>query len=479
MNRPAGSLQRRLTIATITIVGVALAALSATTYAVYRRNARERFDERLADAARAVALMVETHADRPWELEGTLLATLDQSRGASSFQVWMDDGSVLAHYPPLASHLPRPPLGAAPRHETVQLPDGSSARLYRAWVQPRPGPAAAPARRIAVAVMRDTSQLEGRLSRLRATLWVSTLGVVLLAGLVAWLVIRRSLRSVARLSASIASIDASSLEKRLDLDGLPDELLPPFAKLNELLARIERSMTREREFSADVSHELRTPLAGLRTILAVSSSRAASDHRTALREALTIVAQIEATVENLLAFARLGAGQTTDHHLEEVYLADLAQACFTPFGDAAHRRRLTFENRIAPEVSISCDRLKLRLITANLLSNAVQYTAEGGWISVESDLPAGVLLKVRDSGPPIPQDAIAKLFDPLFSIDRSRSGGGEHCGIGLALVHGLCDTLGYRVSVENEPGGAVAFTIASEPTASAVPRMAYATGPGP
>jgi signal transduction histidine kinase len=468
-----------LTIAVVTIVGVALVALSATVYVLFGEASRSRFDERLADTARAVGLMAAAGEARPSE-RAAELATLDQSRGSTSYQVWQEDGSVLARYPPLASPMPRPPDGAAPRFENVRLPDGGSGRLYRAWLEPAPaGSSASTVKRVAVAVLRDTEHLERKLLRLRTTLWVSTLGVVLLAALVVSLVIRRSLRGVARLSASISSIDASSLGERLELRGLPDELRPPFAKVNELLSRIEHAVNRERQFSADVSHELRTPLAGLRTILEVSSSRerAAFEHRTALKESLEVVGQLEAIVENLLALARLGAGQMSDGHQEEVCLADLVEACFAPLGDTARRRHLRFENRIAPQVSLVSDKLKLRLIAANLLSNAVQYTAEGGRISVESDPSLGVVLRVRDSGPAIPNDAIAKLFDPFFRLDHSRSGAGEHCGIGLTLVRGLCDTLRYEASVENEPGGAVAFSITAAPEAGLTSKRGRVSAP--
>lgn len=459
MNAGGGSLRRRLTISLVSIVGAALAGLSITLYVLYSRGSRDRFDERLADAARAAAMMVEPHEQRPWTLAAAALATLDQSRGATSYEVWLGDGSVLARFPPAKDDLPRPSPGASPRLTWIGLPGGRTGRLYQAWVELRPRDPAG--RRVAVAVARDSEQLDRRLSRLRLILFVPTLGVVVLAAAVVSLTIRRSLRHVERLSASIASIDASSLRERLLLHGLPDELKPPFVKLNELLSRIEGSLARERQFNADVSHELRTPLAGLRTILEVSASRdrSAADYRAGLTEALEVVGQVEAIVENLILLARLGSGQITADSREEIRLGDLVRSCFAPYAETSQRRGLTFENRIPPEVTLPSDRVKLRLVLTNLLSNAAEYTAEGGWIAVESDPTRGLVLAVRDSGPAIPEEAVARLFDPFFRLDSARSGNGEHYGIGLALVRGLCDTLGYRVSVQNEASGAVAFTV--------------------
>jgi len=467
VSRHAGSLQRTLTITVIIIVGVALAALSATVYAVYSRGSRERFDERLADAARAAALLVGRDGLRPSDLESDLLPTLDQSRGATSFQIWNEDGSVLARYPPLARFVLRPPEGAPASFETIRLSEGGMGRLYRAWFGLGPkGSAPSRAKPVGITVLRDTTLLERRLSRLRGILWATTIGTMFLSGLVAWVVVRRSVRSVGRLSSRIGSIDAFALGERLDVEGLPDELRPPFAKVNELLSRIEQVMNRERQFSADVSHELRTPLAGLRSILEVSGSRerAASEHRAALHDALEVVAQLEAIVENLLALARLGAGQLTGAHREEIEIGELVASCFKPLGELAQRRGLRFDNWVAPAASILADKLKLRLITSNILSNAVQYTSDGGWITVESAPAQGLVLRVRDSGPAIPENALERIFDPFFRADLPRSGGGEHVGIGLTLVRCLCESCGYRVTAENEAGGAVVFTITTQLT---------------
>jgi len=470
VSRRAVSLQRTLTVTVIAIVGVALAGLSATVYELYGRGSRERFDERLAEVARDAAMRVGRDGILPSDLEADLLPTLDQSRGATSFQLWNDDGSVLARYPPLASVALSPPEGALPRFDTVPLPEGGAGRLYRAWLGSGPkGSAPSAAKRIGIAVLRDTGKLEHRLARLRRLLGATTIGTMFLSGLVAWLVIHRSVRSVARLSTRIGSIDAFSLGERLDVEDLPDELRPPFAKVNELLSRIEQVLSRERQFSADVSHELRTPLAGLRAILEVSGSRerAPSEHRAALGDALEVVRQLEAIVENLLALARLGVGQPTEEHREQIEIGGLVESCFAPLGDIAQRRGLRFDNWVAPTAGVVADKVKLRLITSNLLSNAVQYTAEGGWITVESEPALGVVLRVRDSGPAIPESALARIFDPFFRADHSRSGGGEHYGIGLTLVRGLCESCGYRVKAENEPGGAVAFTVTRQPTPSA------------
>jgi len=459
------SFQRRLTISIVAIVGISLVACSLTVYASFTRRVWRNFDARLAQDADAIALMVEEFRDRPWQIEPGALEAFQQMRGPALVQLWMDDGSVLGRAAGGAD-LPRPAYAVGPAFTDVRMPDGRPGRLCRAWLPPRQGhegsvQQAPSGRKVGIAVARHIEEPIATIARFRVLLWVPTLGVILVAALAAWLSIRTMLGHVKRISEDIAALDASSLGDRLQLPGVPSELRPPLVKLNELLSRIEASRVRERQFNADVSHELRTPLAGMRSILEVSTSRArsAAEYEITIGEALAIVRQMETIVENLLMLARLGSGQMSAER-EEVALGQLVDACFAPYADAARRRSLRFHNCVPPDLLVWSDKHKLQLVVSNLLSNASEYTAEGGWVVVESHPERGVVLDVVDSGPSIPREAMGRLFDPFVRLDRSRSGG-EHCGIGLALVRALCEVLGYAVEVRNEPGGSVVFRVSA------------------
>lgn len=263
----------------------------------------------------------------------------------------------------------------------------------------------------------------------------STIVTLTLAALVAVVATRRGLSPLGALASRLEEIHVARLDLRLPEENLPAELRPVVGTLNQLLSRLEEAFDRERRFSADVSHELRTPLAGLRTILEVSAmrERPAPEYRRAISQALEVVQQMHGLVESLLLLARVEARQVTVE-ARELRLRDFVDACFAPFEPQAHQRGLRFENPIAEEVVAISDREKLRVIVTNLLGNATEYTAPGGSISVRSDCTRGVLLEVEDSGPSIPEEALERIFERFFRLDSSRTGTGEHCGIGLALV---------------------------------------------
>jgi two-component system, OmpR family, heavy metal sensor histidine kinase CusS len=464
VNGGGPSLRRHLTVSVVGIVGASLVACSLAVYAALSRSVWRDFDARLAADAHAIALLVEEQR-KGWEMEPGGLEAFERMRGPAVVEVWTADGFVLGRRPLELPDLPLPPDRPHAVFSSFTLQDGRPGRLCQAWLQPRVGhedpvPHVWSGRKIGVAVARDVEEPVAAITRLRLLLWGPTLAVIVIAGVAASISIRNLLRHVAGLSRRVEALDSASLHARLPLDGVPGELRPPFVKLNELLSRIESSRLRERQFNSDVSHELRTPLAGLRSILEVCGSRPRSgpEYEGALHDALAVTMQMEGTVESLLMIARLGAGQARIRR-DEVAVRELVDSSFAPYEPKAERRGLRFENRVPPGALLESDPDKLRLVVTNLLSNAVEYTGERGRVTVESDPDRGVVLCVRDSGPPIPAGLEEKLFDPFFRLDMARSGGGEHCGIGLSLVRALCDALGYQVTARNEADGSVAFTV--------------------
>jgi two-component system, OmpR family, heavy metal sensor histidine kinase CusS len=459
---PGFSLRRRLTLAVAGVLAVSLSAFSVVLDTAFHRGLREQFDARLAQDARAVATMVEDHGEGGWEFESGPLLGFEAGPGAAYFQVWTDRGKTIGRSPSLGeSDLPRDGVEAGMDHGV--LPDGRRGRWLRVELEPRRDPEVETSlfgRKVTVVVARSTDEIDAAMSRLRWLLWGSALTAMVLASLAGAVAVRRGLIPVERLGARIDSIDARRLDERLPTEGIPTELGSAVVKLNELLARLQASFERERRFGADASHELRTPLAGLRNILEVARSRdrTAAAYRDAIDDALSVTRQLSALVETLLTLARLDARQETPAR-ESVELAELVRECYTSFEGRSRQRGLRFENRVPAGEGVSSDRERLRIVIQNLVSNAIDYTAERGTVIVKSDPARGVLLEVRDSGPPIPESALDEIFERFYRLDPSRSSTGEHWGIGLALARAMSETLDLTLSARNDEGGWVSFEL--------------------
>jgi signal transduction histidine kinase len=449
------SLRRRLTETVVALVASVLVALAIVLYLAVRSAARQQRDDTLEAHARALATIAE-HDDSGYEM---LLPPEPANMPPTYIEVWKSDGQVLVRSPSLHGG----DIGRKFGHtgetafEDVALPDGRDGRAIALQFLARDEsrPTAPP---LLLVVEEGTERTDALVATVRT--WFLLAGLAALgtiAVVTAWS-LARALRPLSHLATKIEQIDERQLGTRFAVDDPPVELEVLVRKLDELLARLDQSFSRERQFTADVSHELRTPLAGLRTLLEVTAlrDRPNEEYREAFSDALAIVEQLGAVVENLMMLARLDAGQVAIENCE-VSLRSLVDDAWRPYASQARARSIEFRNTVPPLANAQTDREKLRIVVSNLLSNAVAYTETGGWIEVTTR--SGCLLDVVDSGPAIPPTQLESIFDRMWRGDTARSATGVHCGIGLSLSRALCECLALDLAASSLANGTVSFQI--------------------
>lgn len=448
------SLRRRLVIPVAAISALGLTLMAVTLYLVTRRSAWNQHDQALADRARAITAIAEREGN-DYEM---VLPPQPVGSPVSYAEVWRPDGTVLLRSTSLGTaDLPQGfarPTGVA--YDDIRLPDARRGRAVALRFEPRDESGAHPPPLLLV-LAEGTEPIDATLATLRDLfLLVGLASVLVIAGVTIW-VLARGTRPLAQLAAEIELIDDRQLAARLSHEGLPAELEGLVRKLNELLARLEVSFARERQLTADVSHELRTPLAGLRTLLEVTAlqDRSTHEYRAAMSDALAVVAQMSAMVENLLALAKLDSDEAAVAD-SDAPLRELVAECWAPHAPLAAERGLAFRNQVGVSAVVRTDREKLKIVVKNLLANAAEYTEPGGWIEVTH---GEHVLAVTDSGPAIPREHLERVFDRMWRGDRARSGNGAHCGIGLALSKSVCERLSFALTADSTADGRVSFRI--------------------
>jgi len=216
-----------------------------------------------------------------------------------------------------------------------------------------------------------------------------------------------------------------------------------------------------RDFVANVSHELRTPLTAIRGYVEALLDEPGDADNT--RRFLEIIARhstrMERLVQDLLRLARLDAKQEmldmTRCDVQQLFsgvIADLAPAI------EAKQQQVTVS--VPPDAShVDGDPAKLHDIVRNLVENAVNYSPDGADLRVTSGLDGGTfVITVADSGPGIPPDDLARVFERFYRVDKSRSRPGG-TGLGLAIVKHLVELHGGEARAENSPRGGAIFTI--------------------
>jgi two-component system, OmpR family, sensor kinase len=286
------------------------------------------------------------------------------------------------------------------------------------------------------------------LRRIRNQLLVGIPLLVLLTFGGAYAVAGAALRPVETMRRRAAALTAADPGLRLPVPAGNDEITRLGTTLNELLARVEATLERERSFIAHASHELRTPLALLRTELelAVRRPRPADELTDAIRSAGHEVDRLQRLTEDMLLLAQVGE-QRLDVQLTHVPAAQALGEVRDHFARAAAESGRSIEIGTA-EGDVEADRGLLGHALSNLVDNALEHGVGDIRLSARAD-PGAVTFVVSDRGPGFD----AALLDHITErfVRGPRSGG---AGLGLAIVAAIAAAHGGSLDVANLPHGA-------------------------
>jgi len=238
------------------------------------------------------------------------------------------------------------------------------------------------------------------------------------------------------------------------------------AELSSANAALARASHLKDEFLASMSHELRTPL---NAILGLSEALQEEVYGPLNEHQLKSLGTIEESGRHLLALindildvSKIEAGKV-ELDIAPVLVEPVCRASLELIKQSAHKKHLRTSFSIDDVLTaIQADERRLKQILVNLLSNAVKFTPEEGEIGLEAvgDRERGVAhFTVWDTGVGIPQEDMARLFQPFVQLDSSLSREYTGTGLGLALVQGLAELHGGGVSLESEVGKGSRFTV--------------------
>ena len=455
------SLARRLVLGTTAAVAFVLLLAGLGLYALVERSLLDEVDRALIAKARLLATMVEQQGEElSLEFVDAEMSEFLAHEQSSFLQVSLARGDVLYRSESLGERTLVPAaISDSPALGWNELPNGFRGRQVTFHFEPELAPPQDPAQKrakLALVVARDTRGVDRALGTLRTLLvsvGLSTLAIA--AGVLVW-VVRRSVRPVRVLAGRLAAIGVDELSTRLDVSGVPAELVPVVERANELLARLEAAFARERSFANDVAHELRTPLAGLRATLEVTGRlpRSEAQYSRALEDGCRIVGQMQAMVERLLALARLDAGPPAPE-ASDYDAAEFALEAWEPFAVGAQARDLRVDLQLEHGLRASSNRELLGLILRNLNDNAVSYSEAQGRVEIRVCRTAGheLCFEVSNSGSRLDQEAARAATRRFWRGDLARSGSDIHCGLGLALVDRAARALGGSLEIRSAVEG--------------------------
>jgi len=440
------SLRARLILVAASAVAIAIVLASGIGYLAVRRQLRNETDSRLrAEVGRVISGPIDPDrfnrrpADTPFRND------------TQFFQINAADGSLIAR-PGGQAIIPvsRNDLANVAKGKDFWYSDKHVGSVHVRVIGVRVETAFTPGGSGGAVLQfaRSMSDVDHSLSQLRISLLLISLGGIVLAVGLGFVVARAALRPVARLTSTVEHVaETQDLTARIDVQR-NDEVGRLASSFNEMLAALDAARRQQQQLVADASHELRTPLTSLRTnieVLALQHDMPAADRERLLADVTDQLTEMSLLVGDHVELARDDV-PPSDVELADLWLDEL-------IGQAVDRARLHSPHLTIDEGPIEHNlvhgqrQLLLRAI-GNLLDNACKWSPPRGTVEVMS---TGGEVVIRDHGPGIAPEDLPHVFDRFYRAPAARSMPGS--GLGLAIVRRVAELHGGSVTAEAADGG--------------------------
>lgn len=270
---------------------------------------------------------------------------------------------------------------------------------------------------------------------------------------------------IRQLTGAARRLAAGDREQRVPVRGR-DEIAELARSFNTMTESLKHAEEERRFMTADIAHELRTPLAVQRAHLEALLDGIYPMDAEHIQVVLDQSDLLSRLVEDLRTLALSDAGELP-LQMAALKPVEIAAAAANRFKSQADERDIEILMEKLPEGTespdIMGDAVRLEQIFNNLLSNALRYTPLGGKIKMSAICSQdAVEIRVQDSGPGIPPDALPFVFDRFFRADRARSREDGGSGLGLAIARQLARAHGGELSasnISNQSGGGAEFVL--------------------
>ena len=288
---------------------------------------------------------------------------------------------------------------------------------------------------------------------------IAALVMVVISALGGYFIVSRAFLPLERLISTASEIaDGDDLTKRLESSNAKEsrELSSAF---NSMLARLDDSFKKEKEFTDDASHELRTPLA---VIKAESEYALGSiDDRAEVEQSLSAIIKetdrMTRLISSLLELSRVDKGSIKINK-SRFSLSSMLEGLSEEMSQMARERNLSFSSTLEKGIFVYADEDMIIRSVINLINNAISYSKENGHIDLllkRNDSVA--IISVKDDGIGISEEDQKRIFDRFFQVDKARSSSSS--GLGLALVKEMAALNNATISVESKLGYGSVFTL--------------------
>ena len=445
------SVRVQLTLWYVAAMTLVLAVYAGAILAYVSRSASDLLNQQLRSDFQWATVMVEQTP------EGGITWNGEEAIEEHPWlQVWGSDGKLLFRngvalgQPDVGLDLPNLPDDAV---VSVPTSDGVPLRVLSRRGEIAGSP-------VVIQVGRSEQTMREQIQTVALILLLGLPVAVVTAGLGGYMLARRALAPIERMTERAETITAERLSDRLPVSNPDNEMGRLATVFNATLARLEESFEQMRRFTADVSHELRTPLTAIRSVgeVGLRGRRDEAGYRTIIGSMLEEVDRLAGLVDRLLTLSRAETGVTT-RSIEPVALKELAESVVADLAVLAEEKsqQVVIEARGSPRGL--GDRLMVRQALINLVDNAIKFAPAGTAIVIRVVESAGdATVDVIDRGPGIPTAAREHIFDRFFRAS-SAPADVAGTGLGLSIAKSAVETSGGALTLEQSDEHGSTFRI--------------------
>jgi two-component system sensor histidine kinase CpxA len=311
-------------------------------------------------------------------------------------------------------------------------------------------------------VRRHPATLEATASTLPALIrflglehWFGLVLVAVGASILFWLpMLAYVTRGVLRITEATRRMAGGRFDVRVAPIG-GDELGALAEAVNSMAERLQHAQEMQRNFLADVAHETTSPLSRIQIALGILDARIAESERSLVEDLQEDAQQMSDLLGELLLFSRADRAAANSAPATRFSVKEMIETAIRN-EDLQSRTQL----HLAADFEIESHRPFLLRAVSNLLRNAQRYGGADGVIDITVEGAEIVVIRVRDQGPGVPEEAIARLGEPFYRPEAARSSATGGFGLGLAIVRRCIQACRGTVSFSNRRDGRSGFEVA-------------------
>ncbi len=318
-------------------------------------------------------------------------------------------------------------------------------------------------------MMARLKTVDAELARFRNACFIAFPFALVFSFALAWVVAGRAIQPIETVADTVDRVTVEGLNQRIDGKELDQEFKRLVEVFNKMMQRLESSFSSVYQFTGNAAHELKTPLAILQGRIdeALREEEPGSERQQFFADLLANVSHLRAIIDRLMLISKADAGRL-ELYPESVDLSTLVENMVE---DAILMAPdLNFKSKIAPRITVECDRAFVTQILHNMLSNAIKYNKLNGMVWIElHKTKRQFAVRVMNTGHPISDAKRDLIFQRFYRGDESHSRRVEGVGLGLSLARDLARAHGGDLVLEESDHNQTVFMFT-------LPRPAPANG---